>query len=329
MKTAQFSSTGVPHEVVDCVDVDDPGDPAGDEILVRVEAFPINPSDLLMISGEFAKPPELAAIPGAEGIARVTAAGSNVERIAVGDRVMLLGHQNWTEQKCVRADTVLKVPGEGDPLQLAMAKINPATALLMLRTYVDLAPGDWVIQDAANSGVGANLIRLAKADGLRTVNVVRRDSVVEPLNAIGADVVVVDGADLAARVADATGGADIRLPVDAIGGDICLRLADCLGPGGTLVNYGLLSGEPCQISPVHLVFKGITVTGFWFGPRLASMSVDEREALFADIVPRVADGTLKVPVEATYGLEDIKQALEHACRAGRDGKILVTPNGTL
>ncbi|HEX5794273.1 MAG TPA: hypothetical protein VFY19_00420, partial [Geminicoccaceae bacterium] len=78
-----------------------------------------------------------------------------------------------------------------------MLKVNPATALLMLRSYVELQPGDWVIQDAANSGVGSNLILLAKADGIRTVNVVRRDTLIEPLAAIGADVVVVDGDDLA------------------------------------------------------------------------------------------------------------------------------------
>jgi NADPH:quinone reductase-like Zn-dependent oxidoreductase len=192
---------------------------------------------------------------------------------------------------------------------------------------VELQPGDWVIQDAANSGVGTNLIRLARADGIRTVNVVRRSALAEPLRAIGADVVVVDGDDLAARVQGATGGAAIRLAIDAIGGAIVLRLADCLAEGGTVVNYGLLSGQPCQLGAHHTIFKSITLTGFWLQKPLTSMARPDVEALYADLAARVVDGTLSVEVEATYPIEEIKAALAHAERAGRSGKILVLPNG--
>ena len=174
-----------------------------------------------------------------------------------------LGRDNWCQQRKVPAAQALAVPADADLLQLAMLKVNPATALMMLRNYVELQPGDWVIQDAANSGVGTNLIRLARAEGIRTVNVVRRESLIAPLQAIGADVVVVDGPDLAERVRQATGGGAIRLAIDAIGGDIVLRLADCLAEGGTVVNYGLLSGHPCQLGAHHTIFKGITLTGFW------------------------------------------------------------------
>jgi mitochondrial enoyl-[acyl-carrier protein] reductase / trans-2-enoyl-CoA reductase len=212
-------------------------------------------------------------------------------------------------------------------LQLAMLKVNPATARLMLREYVDLQPGDWVIQDAANSGVGTCLIELAKTDGIRTVNVVRRASLSEPLRALGADAVVVDGDDLAERVQEATGGAPIRLAIDAIGGAMVLRLADCLAEGGTVVNYGLLSGQPCQLGAHHTIFKGITLTGFWLQKALTAMARPDLEALYADLAARVADGTLRVEIEATYPIEEIKAALAHAEREGRSGKILVLPNG--
>ena len=219
--------------------------------------------------------------------------------------------------------------GDADVLQLAMLKVNPATALMMLRNYVELQPGDWVIQDAANSGVGNNLIRLAKADGIRTVNVVRRDSAAAALRAIGADVVVVDGDDLAERVRAATDGAPIRLAIDAIGGDMVLRLADCLAEGGMVVNYGLLSGQPCMLGAHHLVFKGISLTGFWLAKTLTQTARPDLEALYADLAGRVASGDLEVQVEATYPIEEIKAALAHAAKAGRDGKILVTPNGSV
>jgi NADPH:quinone reductase-like Zn-dependent oxidoreductase len=327
MKQMQFAAFGTPHEVAECVEVPDVGAPGPDEVVIEVEAFPINPADLLTITGGYAVRPQLPATLGAECVGRIASVGANVQGLAAGDRVINLGRDNWCQRRRVPAAQALAVPADADVLQLAMLKVNPATALLMLRNYVALQPGDWVIQDAANSGVGTNLIGLAKADGIRTVNVVRRSALTQPLQAIGADVVVVDGDDLAARVRDATGGAAIRLAIDAIGGAMVLRLADCLVEGGTVVNYGLLSGQPCQLGAHHTIFKGITLTGFWLQKALTSMARPDVEALYADLAARIADGTLRVEVEATYPIEEIKAALAHAERAGRSGKILVLPNG--
>jgi NADPH:quinone reductase-like Zn-dependent oxidoreductase len=327
MKQVQFAAFGVPHEVAACVEVRDVGAPGPDEVVIEVEAFPINPADLLTMTGAYAVRPSLPATLGAECVGRIVAAGSNVRDLAVGDRVINLGRDNWCQQRKVPAAQALKVTGDADVLQLAMLKVNPATALLMLRNYVPLRAGDWVIQDAANSGVGTNLIRLAKGDGIRTINVVRREALIEPLTAIGADAVVVDGDDLAQRVRRASGDAPIRLAIDAIGGTIVLRLADCLAEGGTVVNYGLLSGEPCQLGAHHTIFKSITLTGFWLQKALTSMPRQDLEALYADLAGRVASGALRVEVEATYPIEEIKAALAHAEREGRRGKILVTPNG--
>ena len=140
---------------------------------------------------------------------------------------------------------------------------------------------------------------------------------------------VVDGDDLAVRVQQATGGAPIRLAIDAIGGAMVLRHADCLAEGGTVVNYGLLSGQPCQLGAHHTIFKGITLTGFWLQKALTSMARADLEALYAELGGRVANGTLHVEIEATYPIEEIKAALAHAERAGRSGKILVLPNGPI
>jgi NADPH:quinone reductase-like Zn-dependent oxidoreductase len=327
MKQVQFTAFGTPHEVAACVEVPDVGAPGPDEVVIEVEAFPINPADLLTISGGYAVRPKLPATLGAECVGRIGAVGADVQLLAAGDRVINLGRDNWCQRRRVPAAQALAVPADADVLQLAMLKVNPATSLLMLRNYAALQRGDWVIQDAANSGVGTNLIRLAKADGIRTVNVVRRSALREPLQVIGANVVLVDGDDLAARVQGATGGASIRLAIDAIGGAMVLRLADCLAEGGTVVNYGLLSGQPCQLGAHHTIFKGITLTGFWLQKALTAMARPDVEALYADLAARVADGTLRVEVEATYPIEEIKAALAHAERAGRAGKILVLPNG--
>jgi NADPH:quinone reductase-like Zn-dependent oxidoreductase len=216
---------------------------------------------------------------------------------------------------------------DADPLQLAMLKINPPTAYLMLTRYRDLAAGDWVIQNAANSGVGSYLISLAKASGVRTVNVVRRTDLIASLEKQGADVVLVDGPDLAQRVRAVVGDGRMPLAVDAVAGDATGRLAECLSEGGVVVNYGLLSGMPCAVDAHQIVFRGITLTGFWLVKFLTTMPTEEKGSLYAELADRVASGELNVDVESVYAIEDIASALEHAARAKRGGKILVAPNG--
>ena len=327
MKIVRFESFGIAHEVCACVDAPDPGPPAADEVVVDVDAFPINPVDLLTIAGTYAIRPDLPAVPGSEGVGRVADVGAEVTAVAPGDRVLLMSRENWAERKRLKSTEVLKVPGDLDVRQLAMLKINPATAALMLGTYVELKEGDWVIQNAANSGVGQNLIRLARARGIRTVNVVRRESLVGALKEMGADVVVVDGDNLAEHVRRETEDAAIPLAIDAVAGEATQRLSECLADGATIVNYGLLSGRPCMVPADRVIFKGLTLTGFWLVEHLGAMTGDERAAFYGDLAARIADGSLMVGVEAVYPIEDITGALEHARRKGRDGKILVAPGG--
>lgn len=329
MKLAQLKAFGRPSEVVDCIEAEDPGAPGPGQVLVEVLACPINPAELLLIEGKYASRPPLPARLGIEGAGRVAAVGDGVDGLAPGDPVMSLSRANWAERLRLDTGEVVKAPAGTDVAQLAMLKVNPATAKLLLSGMVALSPGDWVIQNAANSGVGVNLIRLAETMGLKTANLVRRESLVAPLQAIGADAVLVDGPDLARRVAEATGGAAIRLAVDAVAGAATERLADCLAEGGTVVNYGLLSGDPCRLRADQTVFKGITLTGFWLAKALRAMTPDALAALYGDLMPRIADGSLQVEVEATYPLDDIKAALDHAAREGRGGKVLITPNGPL
>ena len=134
----------------------------------------------------------------------------------------------------------------------------------------------------------------------------------------------------AARAIKVPGDVDpLQLAIDAVGGAITLRLADCLAEGGILVNYGLLSGEPCMLSSHHSVFRGLTLTGFWLVKALGALAPGEVTALYGDLAGRIADGSLRVPVEATYPIEEIGPAVAHGARAGRSGKVLVTPNGPI
>ena len=297
MRKAQLHGFGNPADSVSLIDVDEPAAPTGTQVLVRIDAASINPAELLMIQGKYASKPPLPAPLGFEGAGEV---------LAVGPQVIAL-------------------PADIDIEQAGMLKVNPATALLMLREFKTLRAGDWVIQNAANSGVGHNLVQLAHAQGIKTVCVVRRESVAAELKAIGATEVLVDGPDLVERVRARVDGA-LPLAIDAIGGEATCRLAGCLDDGGAVVNYGLLSGQNCQVSAEQLIFRSISLHGFWLTKELRSMPGPDVQALYDELSASVAAGKLRVPVEKVYPLRDIAAALDHAMSEGRSGKILLRPS---
>ena len=256
----------------------------------------------------------------------ITAVGEGVNELAMGDRVMSLGRTNWAEEIQVSSGAVVKVPKDADVQQLSMLKVNPATAMFMLERYVNLKPGDWVIQNAANSAVGRYIIQLAKTKGVKTLNVVRRTELVEELRKIGADVVLLDGDDLAKRVRSEVGDANIPLAIDAVAGEGTLSLGGALSEGGTVVNYGLLSGKPCQLTPELVVFQGITLTGFWLAKLLGTMKPDELQRLYVELASQITNGNLYTPVESAYRLDQLSDALKHAYQTERNGKVLLMPN---
>ncbi len=322
-----MNSFGPASKVAYCAELPDPTSPEPDEIIVDIAAFPINPADLLTIEGKYAAKPPLPYTPGAEAVGHVSDVGSAIENFRIGDLVMLLSRENWTQKRKVKAAELLKIDIDSDNLfQLAMLKVNPATAALMLRNYIELKPGDWIIQDAANSGVGHCVIRLAAKSGVKTINVVRRENLITPLQAIGADAVLISAGNLAEQVNQITGGDGVRLAIDAVAGKTSLELASCLADGGVMVNYGMLSGEPCMVMPDWIVFRHVTLTGFWLATQLRDMPREQIESLYKELINDISNGVLDVPIAATYSIDDIKDALEHAGRENRSGKVLVLPN---
>lgn len=329
VKALRFSRFGPPHEVVELVDLPEPEPLRAGEVLLDVEAASINPADLLQMQGRYgAQPLPLPAFVGGEAVGIVREFAADVTHLRVGDRVLLLlaARGNWRTRLKADAQRLFALP-QADPLQLAMLSVNPATASLLLSSFENLACGDWVIQNAANSGVGYAVLALAKAAGVRTINVVRRLDVAAALSALGADAVLVDGPRLACEVAELTGDAHRpRLALDAIGGDATRRLAQALAEGGSVVNYGMLSGEPCMLDPGDVVFRDVRLRGFWLARWFRTATPEALKALYLPLVQSAASGALHVPVEASYGLEEAPAALAHAARAARGGKILFTPS---
>jgi len=326
MKQVVIDRYGAPEDVARCAEVPDVGAPAAGEVVFDVLAFPINPADVSFCRGTYRLKPTLPATPGAECIGRVTAVGAGVSDVKSGDLVINLQRENWTQRRRVKAADVIPVPAKMDLRQAAMLRINPPTALLMLTDFVDLKPGDWVIQNVANSAVGRLVIRLAKERGLKTMNVVRREALFAELKALGADGCVVDGPEMAAQVKEQVGGGAIRLGLDAVSGRATARLIACLSDSGVACNYGSMSGEDPVVPRGALSNNGVKLVGFTLGRFLGTRSLPQIREIYADLGRKIVDGYLSAPVEKVYPIDDISSALVHAQRGERTGKVLIAPN---
>ncbi|MBO4222161.1 zinc-dependent alcohol dehydrogenase family protein [Bradyrhizobium neotropicale] len=324
MKAIQIEAFGNPAEVMRLVDVPDVGAPGDGEVVIALEASPINMSDLLMISGRYGYRPKLPSIVGTEGVGRVVAVGRGVQHLKQGDRTLIpYPSPAWAERIKADASRLRALP-DGDPLQLAMLGINPATAYLLLTEFVTLPPGAWLIQNAANSGVGRAVIGIAKSLGLKTVNIVGREEVVADLKASGGDVVLVDRPDLNKRVAAETAGAPIALAIDGVADTATMNLITCLAPKGVLVFYSAISGKPFVGPAQPFIFRDIAMRGFWLANWFNSATAAHVSAMYEHLAPLVASGAISAPVEGTYRFSQIPEAVSAAQR--NRGKALFTPD---
>ncbi len=119
-------------------------------------------------------------------------------------------------------------------------------------------------------------------------------------------------------------GVEAKLALDAVGGAATGALARMLALGGTVANYGLLSGEDCAVSAHDLVFRDIRVRGFWLAKWFQTAARGRIASHYSRLVDWLEEGVAGAPVEARYTLDQAAEAVAHAARAARGGKILLT-----
>lgn len=321
---------GIPEQVVRLEDWELPELLPG-QILVEPLIAPINPADLNIVTGTYGVKPTLPAVLGNEGVGLVTAGCAHV-----GQRVlapMQLGW--WATARVLNAADVFPIPADIPTEVAAMLAVNPPTAYRLLVDFVELQPGDWVIQNAANSGVGRCVIALAKAKGLYTINVVRRAELIRELKALGADIVLTDELPVSSQIGRASlpanrgsAGASpspdqIKLALNAVGGESARQLAKTLAPHGTLVTYGAMAREPLRVDNGLLIFRDIRFRGMWISDWYRRASRADIVAMFTDLRPLIRAGKFNIPIAQTYPLAQVHAALAHAARDQRAGKILL------
>lgn len=326
MLKVSYARNGDPDQVIEVVDAPMPTW-APDEVLVELEAAPIHIADLKAIAGQLAFLPPGGGVPGFEGVGRITHVGAAVSGWSVGDRVVLpLRYGAWQEFVATDPAGLWRAPEGVAAEQLALVRINLSTAYLLLKAFTELSPGDWVVQNAANSNVAGYVALLAGQMGLNLIDVVRREALVGELEAAGRKHVLVAGESLADDIARIAGG-PVRIAFDAIGGPATARLAATVENGGLVVCYGFLAEAAYQVEVLDLMFRDVRPVGFMTDRAFDSLSQAGRAAMSATLETTLAGGGLDAQIAGVYAFDRVRDALRHAGETGaaRQGKVILKP----
>lgn len=324
MKSVRFYEFGNPSGQLRVEEVAQP-EPRAGQVLVRMRARPINPSDLLTVQGLYGVLPELPATPGLEGMGEVAAVGDGVKGFRAGQRVIPLGVAGtWQEYLLAESTQLLPVPDEISDETAAQFVVNPLTAWIMTIEELHVQRGDWLLQTAAGSTLGRVVLQIARLKGFKTINVVRRREQVEELKALGADeVICTSDEDIVERVKEITGSNGLTKAIDAVGGQTGAAVMNAMGRGAVMLVYGLLSMQPMPVDSGRMIFTTSTIRGFWLGEWFRTAPPERQQAVTMELMRLMATSEIIPPVEALYPLAEVLKAIEHSQRSGRSGKVLL------
>jgi len=298
-----------------------------DEVLLRMLAAPINPADPNFIAGTYGIKPHLPATPGIEGVGEVAQVGkiaAQVGRIQKGDWVRsLCGEGTWRQHLILKHTDCLVLPKGLCENDAAMIFVNPVTAWRMMHDFISLQPGEWIVQNAGNSAVGRCVIQIAKALGFKTYSLVRRPELIDELKAIGADVVETEDQFDRKTASAHFAGKTPRLGLNAVGGASALHVAHLLHSGGSHITYGAMSKMPLKVPNGMLIFNNLAFRGFWLTAWAKKASTEEQTETLRHLGDLMKQNKLQIPVAKRYPLSHVHDAVAHAEKEQRGGKIIL------
>lgn len=311
------------------------------QLLVRMTASAINPTDFNVIHGRYAealqravwnyRKPTFYLLPkgsplkrapctlGSEGVGVVEAVGGGFwARRLLGKRVAVVAADSpdsgtWAEYLAVDATHALPLPDDIDDAQGAMFFINPMTAYILVREVLCVPRGAYLLQTAGGSALGKMIIRLGRHYGFKTISVVRRKDRVSALRRLGGDeVIATDGEDLFTRVAELTDGGGVHYAIDSVAGPLFGEALRCLAPRGRLICFGTLGQADTQLPVREMMMSLGRVEGFYLGNWLALQSKWKLLSVLRKVKKLIGTGELSAQAERQFQLGDYEAAFAYA-----------------
>ncbi|QDT94657.1 zinc-dependent alcohol dehydrogenase family protein [Gimesia aquarii] len=332
MRAIRFEQFGEPAEVLKVCEVEEPIAQEG-EVLVRMLASPLNPSDLLNIRGGYSTRPDLPATPGFEGVGIVEASGGGLRgTLLKGRRVVVLNRKtgNWADKIVISNQFVIPVSSKLSLEESATFFVNPATAYILVKQILRMPKNQWLLQTAAASAVGKMVIRLGNYYGFQTLNVVRRHGQAEQLKKLGAKHVIVYNSEhdneriLIDQIRKTLGSSEIHFAIDPIGGPTASSIVKVLGERSKFVLYGSLGNAPLEFLSRELIRNGGSIEGFWLARQMELISLPAKIKLVANLTTLIRKGVLSTEIGNIFPLEQISLAVEEAEKTGKSGKVLLS-----
>jgi len=335
VRALAFREYGEPSHVLRLLDLPRP-EPGPGEVRVRLSARPVNPSDLLFVQGSYGRDARFTlrpngggqesgwAVAGFEGAGIVDALGPGTSGPVPGTLVAVSATGTWQEHVCVPGTSVIPDSRGVSAEAACQLTVNPFTAHLLVRD-IALGPGDTLLLTAGASAVSRMVIRLASERGVRCLPVVRHREQARALTRPGTRPLTVGSADaLLGAVRGALEHGRVDAVLDAVGGALGTAALRCLRPAGRFVSYGMLSGHPLLVRPDDLVFRQVSISGFWLPARMERLGERELSTLTRQVQEAVVRGLPGLDVAERRDLADFQSALERTMRPGRGGKVVLT-----
>ena len=323
MKKVVFHHFGKPADILNAENAETPT-PGPDEVLIKVLASPINPSDIMFVQNLYGIRPHLPSGAGFEGVGIVEAVGSNA-KIAVGTRVSFTGIGAWSEYIVTNHRTLIPVPEAMNDETAAQLFVNPFTAVAMVEDS-GVKKGEWLMITACTSALGKMVVQICKMRGIKTIGTVRRNDHNDELKALGVDEIINTAEEnLPKRVQHITNYEGVRAVLECVGGDTASEAVKCMGRGAIMLIYGVLSLQDPKINIGLMIFRELTLKGFWLTDWMRRVDGSTRQKVSQEVITLLSTGEVKMPIEAIYSLDEIKAAVTHADAPGRWGKVLLKP----
>ena len=303
--------------------------PGEGQVLVKLRMAAVNPSDIHFVKGEYGIPRVKGAAAGFEGCGDVVAAGAGAEKLD-GQRVAFIasktGSGAWADYVLAEAASCVPVPGAMRDEDAAGLFVNPLTAIGMVSLAKASGSGA-IVLTAGGSQLSKLMIGLAADQGLRTIPLVRRPALLDPLSSLGANHPLdVTAPDFSERFHEISRQEKPRILLDAVADDVSARVFFNMPNRTRWVVYGKLNPLPVTLTEMgQFVFTGKSIEGFWLTEWLGRIDAETRNAAFATLFQRFTSGTWRVDVQARIPLAEAHDRLPREMMRENTGKILLTP----
>ncbi|MDQ0857837.1 zinc-dependent alcohol dehydrogenase family protein [Bacillus sp. V2I10] len=286
--------------------------PKDNEVIVRMLARPINPSDLIPIRGAYSHRISLPNIPGYEGVGIVEEVGPLVSKNLIGKRVLpLRGEGTWQELVKSSAEFAVPIPDSIDDFTASQMYINPITAWVTCTEFLKLRRNDVLLVNACGSSIGHIFAQLSKILGFRLIAVTRNNKYTDDLLHLGASYVIdTSYVSLYETVMELTNGIGADAAIDSVGGSSGNDLAFCVHPNGNFLTIGLLSGIQVNWADIVNTAK-VNANMFHLRNWNKNVSVNKWQETFSRLIRLIDEQKLSLMMaDSKYDLSNIKTAID-------------------